>query len=39
VNPWAPGLFDKLVADFDASVAKFPNVPATARDPYSPPRP
>ena len=35
-NPWAIGLFDKLVADFDASVAKFPNVPANARDPWTP---
>lgn len=37
VNPWAIGLFDQLVADFDASVARFPNVPVNARDPYRPP--
>jgi arylsulfatase len=37
-NPWAIGLFDKLVADFNASVERFPNVPAGARDPYQPPR-
>jgi len=36
VNPWAIGLFNKLVQDFDASVGRFPNVPATARDPYRP---
>jgi arylsulfatase A-like enzyme len=36
-NPWAPGVFDKLVSDFNASVARFPNVPSTARDPYIPP--
>jgi arylsulfatase A-like enzyme len=36
-NPWALGLFDKLVADFTASVERFPNVPTGARDPYKPP--
>jgi arylsulfatase A-like enzyme len=39
VNPWALGLFDKLVADFNASVEKFPHVPANQRDPYVPTRP
>ena len=38
VNPWALGHFDKLVAEFTSSVERFPNVPANARDPYSPPR-
>jgi hypothetical protein len=38
VNPWAPGQFDKLVAEFTSSVERFPNVPANARDPYTPPR-
>jgi arylsulfatase len=37
VNPWAIGLFDGLVAAFDASVERYPNVPANARDPYTPP--
>jgi arylsulfatase A-like enzyme len=36
-HPWALGLFDKLVDDFNASVTRFPNVPSTARDPYTPP--
>jgi arylsulfatase A-like enzyme len=35
-NPWALGVFDQLVADFNASVERFPNVPSTARDPYTP---
>jgi arylsulfatase len=38
VNPWALGHFDKIVADFNASVEKFPNVPANQRDPYTPQR-
>ncbi len=37
VNPWALGVMDRLVADFEESVRRFPNVPATARDPYVPP--
>ena len=37
-NPWAIGLFDKLVADFTASTERYPNVPSTAKDPYAPPR-
>jgi arylsulfatase len=36
VNPWAIGLFNRLVEEFDASVVRFPNVPATARDPWRP---
>ena len=39
VNPWAIGLFDRLVANFDESVRRFPNVPIGARDPYVPARP
>jgi arylsulfatase len=35
-NPWAIGLFDGIVAEFNASVERFPNVPADARDPYAP---
>jgi len=37
-NPWAIGLFDRLVAEFTASSERFPNVPAGAKDPYTPPR-
>lgn len=36
VNPWAIGLFDRLVAQFDESVRRFPNVPVGAKDPYVP---
>ncbi len=36
-NPWAIGLFDHIVAEFDSSVARFPNVPVNARDPWRPP--
>jgi arylsulfatase A-like enzyme len=39
VNPWALGHFDKIVADFNASVVQWPNVPANQRDPYVPARP
>ncbi|MGE0441925.1 MAG: sulfatase-like hydrolase/transferase [Gemmatimonadales bacterium] len=39
VNPWAPGLFDKLVAEFVESTKRYPNVPPNATDPYTPPRP
>ena len=38
VNPWALGHFDKLVAEFTSSTERFPNVPANARDPYTPTR-
>lgn len=38
VNPWAIGRFDGIVADYVASTKRFPNVPAGARDPYTPPR-
>jgi arylsulfatase len=37
VNPWALDVMDRLVAEFDESVRRFPNVPTTARDPYTPP--
>ena len=36
-NPWALSVMDKLIADFNASVAAFPNVPNAAPDPYTPP--
>jgi arylsulfatase len=37
VNPWAQGVMDKVVADFMATTARFPNVPPNAPDPYTPP--
>jgi arylsulfatase len=37
-NPWAPGVFDKLVAEYTNSTQRYPNVPVTAADPYVPPR-
>jgi arylsulfatase len=38
VNPWAPGLFTRLVDDFNASTGRHPHVPSNAQDPYTPPR-
>jgi arylsulfatase len=35
-NPWVISIMDKIVADFDASVKEFPNVPIGAKDPYNP---
>ena len=32
-NPWAIGVFDRIVADYTASVARFPNVPPNTKDP------
>jgi arylsulfatase len=37
VNPWALSQFDQLVAEFTKSTEAFPNVPANAKDPYTPP--
>lgn len=37
-NPWALGLFDKLVADYTTSTERYPNVPSGAKDPYTSPR-
>jgi arylsulfatase len=36
-NPWAPAVFDRIVAEYTASLERFPNVPANAKDPYRPP--
>ena len=36
-NPWAQSVMDKIVADFVATTVKYPNVPANAPDPYTPP--
>ena len=38
-NPWAIGVMDKIVADFMETTKKYPNVPANAPDPYTPPPP
>jgi arylsulfatase len=35
-NPWAIGLFDRIVAEYTASTERFPNTPPNARDPYTP---
>jgi arylsulfatase A-like enzyme len=37
-NPWAIGVFDRIVADYAASVERFPNVPPNSKDPYAPAR-
>jgi arylsulfatase len=36
-NPWAKSVMDKLVADFQATTARYPHVPPRAPDPYVPP--
>ncbi len=36
VNPWALAVFDRIVAEYTASLERFPNVPANAKDPYRP---
>jgi arylsulfatase A-like enzyme len=36
-NPWAISVMDKIVADFAATTQRYPNVPANATDPYTPP--
>ena len=38
VNPWAIGVFDKIIADFMVTTERYPNVPTGAPDPYVPPR-
>ena len=35
-NPWAQSVMDKIVADFVATTAQYPHVPANAPDPYVP---
>ena len=32
-NPWAPPVFDRIVADYAQSVERFPNVPPNTKDP------
>ena len=36
-QPWAQGVFDKIVADFNKTTEKYPHVPVGAKDPYVPP--
>lgn len=38
-NPWVKSVMDSIVADFMATTERYPNVPANAPDPYTPPRP
>ncbi len=35
-NAWAPAVFDRIVADYEASVQRFPSVPPNSKDPYAP---
>ena len=35
-NPWALSVFDRIVAEYTASLQRFPNVPADAKYPYRP---
>ena len=37
VHPWARAHFDQLLAEYEESVQRFPNVPVGARDPFRPP--
>ena len=37
VNPWALAVFDRIVAEYTASLERFPNVPANAKDPIGRP--
>jgi arylsulfatase len=37
-NPWAIGVMDRIVAQFTATVERYPHVPPNARDPYEPPK-
>jgi arylsulfatase len=37
VFPWVKSVMDKIVAEFTESTERYPNVPADAADPYSPP--
>lgn len=37
-NPWAVSVMDRIVAEFTASIERYPHVPPNARDPYEPPK-
>jgi arylsulfatase A-like enzyme len=36
-HPWIVSVMDSLVAEFDATTARYPHVPPGAPDPYTPP--
>jgi arylsulfatase len=36
-QPWAQGVFDRIVADFNKTTEQYPHVPVGAKDPYVPP--
>ena len=36
-NPWAQSVFDRIVAEFNATTVQYPHVPVGAPDPYVPP--
>ena len=36
-NPWVISVMDRIVAEYNASVEAFPNVPPGADDPFVPP--
>ena len=36
-NPWVQSVADRIVADFEATTARYPHVPPNAPDPYTPP--
>jgi arylsulfatase len=36
-NPWVRSVVDRIVAEFDATLDRYPHVPRGASDPYQPP--
>jgi arylsulfatase len=36
-NPWVISVMDRIVAEYNASKERFPNVPRNTKDPYVPP--
>jgi len=36
-DPWVRSVADRIVAEFEATTAKYPHVPPNTRDPYLPP--
>jgi hypothetical protein len=36
-NPWVESLMNRIVAEFEATAARYPHVPPGAPDPYVPP--
>ncbi len=37
-NPWVMSVMDRIVAEYQASIEAYPNVPGGQQDPYTPPR-